>query len=139
MRYTDKLKFMAMLGFKSEKNQKILTMGACCIKKSHPAAETSKKDNSVEKPDDLAGTLQPTLKRKTARKPAINTQNVKVRASNRLAEKKSKERLCDAVVRQINDCSRNNSNMSYTHKLKFMAMLSLKSEKKQFKSSDSGF
>ncbi|KAF7265616.1 hypothetical protein GWI33_020980 [Rhynchophorus ferrugineus] len=114
-------------------------MSACCIMKSQPAAETSKKEDKDEKPDDLAGTLQPTLKRKTARKPAIKTQNVPVRASNRPAEKKSKERLGDAVVRQINDCSHKCSNMSYRDKFKSMAMLGLKSEKNQFKSSDSGF
>ncbi|KAF7275597.1 hypothetical protein GWI33_011516 [Rhynchophorus ferrugineus] len=79
-------------------------MSECCIIKSQPAAETARKNDNVEKLDDLVGTLQPTLKRKRARKPAIEKQNVPVRASNRLAEKKSKERLGDAVVRQINDC-----------------------------------
>ncbi|KAF7275596.1 hypothetical protein GWI33_011515 [Rhynchophorus ferrugineus] len=133
MSYTDKLKFMAELGIKSEKNQKILTMSACCIMKSQPTAETAKK------PDDMVGTLQPTLKGKRARKSAIETQSVPVRASNRLAARKSEERLGHAVVRQINDCSLKNSNRSYTDKLKFMAMLGLKSEKNQFKSSDSGF
>ncbi|KAF7265615.1 hypothetical protein GWI33_020979 [Rhynchophorus ferrugineus] len=87
-------------------------MSECCIIKSQPAAETARKNDNVEKLDDLVGTLQPNLKRKRARKPAIEKQNVPVRASNRLAEKKSNKRLGDAVVRQINDCSRKNSNMS---------------------------
>ncbi|KAF7275090.1 hypothetical protein GWI33_012195 [Rhynchophorus ferrugineus] len=117
----------------------MLAMSECCIMMPQPAAEPAKKDDNVEKPDDLFGTSQPTLKRKRARKPAIKTQKVPVRACNRLAAKKSKETLGDAVVRQINDYSRKNSNMSYTDKLNFMAMLGLKSEKNQFTSSDSGF
>ncbi|KAF7277596.1 hypothetical protein GWI33_003502 [Rhynchophorus ferrugineus] len=103
-------------------------MSECYIIKSQPAAETARKNDNFEKLDDLVGTLQPTLKRKKARKPATEKQNVPVRASNRLAEKKSKERLGDAVVHQINDCSRKNSNMSYTDKFKFLALLSFKSE-----------
>ncbi|KAF7265617.1 hypothetical protein GWI33_020981 [Rhynchophorus ferrugineus] len=114
-------------------------MSECCIIKFQSAAETARKNDNVEKLDDLVGILQPNLKRKRARKLAIEKQNVPVRASNRLVVKKSKERLGDAVVRQINDCSRKNSNMSYTDKLKFMAMLGLKCEKNQFKSSDFGF